>query len=75
MHIFNENDLREANKKQINLDSFLEEAKKNKDLEEEFVDENKIDEDETPNKIIENLEEIEKELESNKNKLKEIIYK
>ena len=28
-----------------------------------------IDEDETPNKIIENLEEIEKELESNKNKL------
>ena len=44
LHIFNEADLREANKKQINLDSFLEEAKKNKDLEEEYVDENKIDE-------------------------------
>ena len=44
LHIFNEEDLRDANKKQINLDSFLEEAKKNKDLEEEFVDENKIDE-------------------------------
>jgi hypothetical protein len=42
LHIFNEEDLRDANKKQINLDSFLEEAKKNKDLEEEFVDENKI---------------------------------
>ena len=37
--------------------------------------ENKIDEDETPNKIIENLEEIEKELESNKNKLKENMGK
>ena len=37
--------------------------------------ENKIDEDETPNKIIENLEEIEKELESNKNKVKENMGK
>ena len=34
MHIFNENDLREANKKQINLDSFIEEAKKEKEKEE-----------------------------------------
>ena len=41
MHIFNENDLREANRKQINLDSFLEEAKKNK---EEFIEVEKIDE-------------------------------
>ena len=30
IHIFSENDLREANKKQINLDSFLEEARKKK---------------------------------------------
>ena len=42
MHIFNEDDLREANKKQINLDSFLEEAKKNK--EEEYIDVDQIDE-------------------------------
>jgi len=45
LHIFNEGDLREANKKQINLDSFLEEAKKNKDKEEEeYIDDNQIDE-------------------------------
>ena len=31
MHIFNEEDLREANEKYINLDSFLEEAKKRKE--------------------------------------------
>ena len=31
MHIFNEEDLREANKKHINLDSFLEEAKRKKE--------------------------------------------
>ena len=42
MHIFNEEDLREANKKQINLDSFLEEAKKQK--EEEYMDIEQIDE-------------------------------
>ena len=35
LHIFPENDLREANKKQINLDSFLEEAKKQKEEDEE----------------------------------------
>ena len=35
LHIYPENDLREANKKQINLDSFLEEAKKQKEEEEE----------------------------------------
>ena len=39
MHIFKEDDLREANKKQINLDSFLEEAKKNR---EEFIEEEEI---------------------------------
>jgi len=44
LHIFNEEDLREANKKQINLDSFMEEAKKNKNMEEEYMDDNKIDE-------------------------------
>ena len=42
MHIFNEDDLREANKKQINLDSFLEEAKKKK--EEEYLEEVQIEE-------------------------------
>ena len=41
MHIFNEDDLREANRKQINLDSFMEEAKKQK---EEYVDPDQIDE-------------------------------
>ena len=42
IHIFKEDDLREANKKQINLDSFMEEAKKRR--EEEYVDANQIDE-------------------------------
>ena len=42
VHIFKEDDLREANKKQINLDSFMEEAKKRR--EEEYVDVNQIDE-------------------------------
>ena len=32
MHIYKENDLREANKKYINLDSFLKEARERKDL-------------------------------------------
>ena len=32
MHIYKENDLREANKKYINLDSFLNEAKQRKEL-------------------------------------------
>ena len=39
MYIFKEDDLREANKNQINLDSFLEEAKKNR---EEYIEEEKI---------------------------------
>ena len=47
MHIFKEDDLREANKKQINLDSFLEEAKKNREEcieEEEIIEESKSEE-------------------------------
>ena len=39
-HIYNEEDLREANKKYINLDSFLEEAKKRK---EENINEDDLD--------------------------------
>ena len=42
IHIYSENDLREANKKQINLDSFMEEAKRRK--EQEYVDVDQIDE-------------------------------
>ena len=45
-HIFPENDLREANKTQINLDSFLEEAKKQKEVEEENVIDEEPDEEE-----------------------------
>ena len=43
MHIFSKDDLREQNKKHINLDSFLEEAKKKKEQDlsyEEYEDEN-----------------------------------
>jgi Dullard-like phosphatase family protein len=43
LHIFPEDDLREANKKQINLDSFLEEAKKET---ENIIDEESNDEEE-----------------------------
>jgi len=48
LHIFQEEDLREANKKQINLDSFLEEAKKQKEEEEEenIIEEEVKDEEE-----------------------------
>ena len=51
IHIFPENDLREANKTQINLDSFLEEAKKNREeyIEEEKIIEETISEDENNN--------------------------
>ena len=42
IHIYSENDLREANKKQINLDSFMEEAKRRR--EQEYVDVDQIDE-------------------------------
>ena len=46
IHIFGENDLREANKTQINLDSFLEEAKKQREENENIIDEESGDEEE-----------------------------
>ena len=46
IHIFEENDLREANKTQINLDSFLEEAKKQKEENENIIDEESPSEEE-----------------------------
>ena len=52
IHIFPENDLREANKTQINLDSFLEEAKNQKEEEEEnIIDEEPDDEEEEKTRI------------------------
>ena len=47
-HIFDEEDLREANRTQINLDSFLEEAKKQREKENENIidEESDIEEDE-----------------------------
>ena len=68
MHIFPEDDLREANKKQINLDSFLEEAKKEK---ENIIDEESYDEEEnTPSQSCDknNNEGEKKENEQNTNK-------
>ena len=68
MHIFPEDDLREANKKQINLDSFLEEAKKEK---ENIIDEESYDEEEkTPSQSCDKNNNIgdEKENEQNTNK-------
>ena len=50
MHIFKENDLREENKKHINLDSFLEEAKKEKE------EDNNIDESDDSMDIIKDIE-------------------
>ena len=60
MHIFKEEDLREANKKQINLDIFLEEAKKNREeyIEEEQIIEESNNEDENNNN--DNVKEIPK---------------
>ena len=81
LHIFHEEDLREANKKQINLDSFLEEAKKNKDLEEEYVDENKIDEesdskeDDNNDSNKENNDGNNKEIDNNKKSFEKKISK
>ena len=43
-HIFKEEDLREGNKTQINLDSFIEEAKRQKELNESIIDEKPDDE-------------------------------
>ena len=63
MHIYKENDLREANKKYINLESFLNEAKTRNEIEEPIEEEstikgnnddiNKEEGDITPEKIIE----------------------
>ena len=62
-HIFNEEDLREANKKYINLDSFLEEAKKRKEEEE-----NEPYDDDSTEDIININDEIKKNNTDNKNK-------
>ena len=58
IHIFGENDLREANKTQINLDSFLEEAKKQREENENIIDEESDEEEEEKSK---NMEPKEKE--------------
>ena len=65
-YIFNENDLREANKQKINLDSFLEEAKKNK--EERYIEIEQIEE-ESCSKEDDN-ENIEENREKKRNKEK-----
>ena len=68
MHIYNEDDLREANKKHINLDSFLEEAKRKKEEDiEEYEDEDNDSTNSLEN-IEENINEKEKEKENNINK-------
>ena len=67
IHIFPENDLREANKTQINLDSFLEEAKKQKEEDENIIhEENGDEEDENSQKINAKTNESKKGDESNK---------
>ena len=70
VHIFKEDDLREANKKQINLDSFMEEAKKRR--EEEYVDVNQIDEESDSKEDDENNNnndnKIKKNIDNNKDK-------
>jgi hypothetical protein len=66
-HIFPENDLREANKTQINLDSFLEEAKKLKEEEEENVIDEEPD-DEEEEKSINNSNKSDKEKQEGKEK-------
>ena len=62
MHIYNEDDLREQNKKHINLDSFLEEAKKKK--EQSF--------DEYEDETFESIKEIEENTNNNNNEDKKI---
>ena len=64
MHIFKENDLREENKKHINLDSFLEEAKKEKEENSSIEESEEVSMDDT-------IKDIEKE-NSIKNKKNEI---
>jgi hypothetical protein len=65
-HIFPENDLREANKTQINLDSFLEEAKKQREEEENVIDEEPDDEEE--DKSVNNSNINDKEIQEKKDK-------
>ena len=76
IHIYGEEDLREANKKSINLDSFLEEAKKRKEEEDDILleEEDEICDEETQadNKIKKNDENIIKNIE-NKNDIKSIM--
>ena len=50
VHIFHEKDLREANKKYINLDSFLNEAKNRNQHESSVNDDNSLDKDNKSNK-------------------------
>ena len=54
MHIYNEEDLREANKKHINLDSFLEEAKRKKEesISSEVEDDESYDNEENEDDVI-----------------------
>ena len=64
IHIFPESDLREANKTQINLDSFLEEAKKLRDEDENIIDEEDDDieeQEENENNQPNNVKNTEKE--------------
>ena len=71
-YIFKEEDLREANKQKINLDSFLEEAKKNKEeryIEVEQIEEESYSKEEDNNEEIkEKKEKYEKKEENNENK-------
>ena len=70
IHIFPEDDLREANKKQINLNSFLEEAKKQKENNENIIDEESDDEEEdnSQNNINNNMDEKKNGDETKRNK-------
>ena len=74
-HIYDEDDLREANKTQINLDSFLEEAKKQREEEDEnIIDEESADEEEEDPSKKKNIEiEDKKEQSNNNNSGKKIL--
>ena len=66
-HIFDKDDLREANKTQINLDSFLEEAKKQREEEnEENENENIIDEESNDEEVESKSKKKNVEVEENK---------
>ena len=78
IHICEENDLREANKTQINLDSFLEEAKKQREENENIIDEESGDveeEEKSPNpeqkaKVTKIMDEKNNNIEANKISMK-----